>query len=112
MKLLTYVLLAVSASAAFVDPQGRRVVDRKVEQQVEAPKARDLAFDIRHSNERKKANGTAQAAEAQQASNTTSRFIAVRKSSNATARALRRATRASKNNTARGVREDGRAYFG
>lgn len=102
MKLLTYILLAVSASAVVVDPpaQGRRVADRNLEQQVEAPKTRNIAFEIRHANERRKSNGTAKAVdarkakngtakavEARKAKNGTTKFITVRKSSNATARA-------------------------
>lgn len=112
MRLLTYILLAVSASAVVVDPQaqGRRVADRSVEQQVEAPKARDMAFGVRHASERRAANGTAKAVESRQAKNGTAKFITVRKSSNATARAVRRAS--SKNNTARAVQRDGRAHFG
>ncbi|KAK9418322.1 hypothetical protein SUNI508_08283 [Seiridium unicorne] len=112
MNFLTYILLAVSASAVVVDPQaqGRWMVGRNIEQQVEAPKARDLAFEVRHANERRKNNATANAIEARKASNSTAKFITVRKSSNATAKAMRRASKAS-NNTARAVRDDGRAHL-
>lgn len=114
MKFLAYILLVVSASAAVVDPQaqGRRVVDRNIKQQVQVPRARDLAFEIRYTVERRKSNSTAKVTDARASKDLPTRFITVRKASNATAKAgggtargsnSTATTKAPKNNTARAV---------
>lgn len=119
MKFLTYFMLAVSASAMVVEPQGKRVVDRDVERQVETPKARDLAFDVRHANAkvidaRKSKNGTAKVIETRKSKNGTAKVIDARKAKNGTAKATVRAAAKGKgkgkNNTATAAaRRDGMA---
>jgi hypothetical protein len=122
MKFLTVLLLAVSATAVVVDPQsqGRRVVDRDIEQQIEAPKARDLAFEVRHANERRKAkkNGTETATGGgRKASSTPAKLITTRKSKNETAKGEGNgsgktgAKASKKNKTASAVRRDGMAQL-
>ncbi|KAI0127422.1 hypothetical protein BJ170DRAFT_371926 [Xylariales sp. AK1849] len=102
MKFFTYLLLAVSASALAVDPviQGKRVVDRNVDQQVEAPRARNLAFEVRRYTERK-ANATASGSRSSQ-------------SRNKTARAFDRRAKSKSNKTSKASkaeRRDGRAHL-